>query len=304
MPQTVVLAPLDEDDPNFSTAVISYQKIVDYLNSSKFRESEIEMTFQEFLSELQINVECYIRAVRSSLKQEKNFLKRNPNEVRINAYNSVLLKSWQANMDIQFILDAYACATYIMSYISKGQRGMSNLLWHACEEARQNDSDIRQQVRRIGNKFLSHVEIGAQEAVYLVLQIPLRHSSRSVTFINTAPIDERVVLLKPRHVLEELKESSTDIEAGNIIKLYQQRPKVLEGICLADFVSWFQVKYHKENIKQNTSEELPENEPEEISEDAIPVMSNSCEFAQSYMFRNGTEIVKRKKNHGFKMGTF
>ncbi|XP_056001840.1 uncharacterized protein LOC130048804 [Ostrea edulis] len=287
MPQTVVLAPLDEDDQNFSTAFISYQKIVDYLNSSKFRESEIEMTFQEFLSELQINVECYIRAVRSSLKQEKIFLKRNPNEVRINAYNSVLLKSWQANMDIQFILDAYACATYIVSYISKGQRGMSNLLRHACEEARQNDSDIRQQVRRIGNKFLSHVEIGAQEAVYLVLQIPLRHSSRSVTFINTAPIDERVVLLKPRHVLEELKESSTDIEAGNIIKLYQQRPKVLEGICLADFVSWFQVKYHKENIKQNTSEELPENEPEEeISEDAIPVTSNSCEFAQSYMFRN------------------
>lgn len=93
-------------------------------------------------------------------------------------------------MDIQFILDAYACATYIVSYISKGQRGMSNLLRHACEEARQNDSDIRQQVRRIGNKFLSHVEIGAQEAVYLVLQIPLRHTSRSVTFINTAPVDE------------------------------------------------------------------------------------------------------------------
>lgn len=295
MPQTVVLAPLDEDD-DFSTAATTYQKIVEYLNSLKFRDSAVEMSFQDFLSELQINMDCYFRAVRSSLKQEKVFLKRNPNEVRINSYNDILLKSWQANMDIQFILDAYACATYIVSYISKGQRGMSNLLRHACEEARQNDSDIRQQVRRIGNKFLSHVEIGAQEAVYLVLQIPLRHTSRSVTFINTAPVDERVVLLKPRHVLEGLKESSTDIEAGNIIRLYQQRPKALEGICLADFVAWFQVKYHKESIKQNTSEELPENEPEdEISEDAISVITDSCEFAQSYMFRNGTEIIKRKK---------
>lgn len=55
-------------------------------------------------------------------------------------------------MDIQFILDAYACATYIVSYISKGQRGMSNLLRHACEEARQNDSDIRQKIRRIGTQ--------------------------------------------------------------------------------------------------------------------------------------------------------
>lgn len=44
-------------------------------------------------------------------------MKRNPNEVRINADNGVLLKFWQANLDIQFILDAYACATYIVSYI-------------------------------------------------------------------------------------------------------------------------------------------------------------------------------------------
>lgn len=36
-------------------------------------------------------------------------------------------------MDIQFNLDAYACASYIVSYISKGQRRMSNLLRHASE---------------------------------------------------------------------------------------------------------------------------------------------------------------------------
>lgn len=128
-------------------------------------------------------------------------------------------------MDIQFILDPYACAVYIVSYISKGQRGMSNLLRHACEEAGTSNSDIRRQVRRIGNKFLSHVEVGAQEAVYIVLQMPLRHSSRGITFVNTSPPEERVVLIKPRHVLEELQEDSTDIESGNIVTLYQQRPK-------------------------------------------------------------------------------
>lgn len=107
------------------------------------------------MSELQINLERYIHALRSSLNQEKFFLKRKPNEVRINAFNSELLKSWQANLDIQFITNGYTCGTYIVSYVSKGQRGMSNLLRQACEEARQNDSIIRQQVRRIGNKFLS-----------------------------------------------------------------------------------------------------------------------------------------------------
>lgn len=73
MPQTVVLAPLDKDDDDFSTVATTYQNIVEYLNSLKFRDSAVEMSFQDFLSELQINMYCYFRAVRSSLKQEKVF---------------------------------------------------------------------------------------------------------------------------------------------------------------------------------------------------------------------------------------
>jgi hypothetical protein len=63
------------------------------------------------------------------------------------------VESWEANMDIQYILDPYACISYIVSYISKGQRGLSNLLYEACKEAKAKDSDIRQQVRRIGPTF-------------------------------------------------------------------------------------------------------------------------------------------------------
>ena len=296
MPYTAVRSPLEENDENFLQATTDFQKVVELLNSPKFKESQRQFTFEEFLEELQISQKRYISALQSSLKQEKVFLKRNPNEVRINAYNGVLLKSWQANLDIQFILDAYACATYIVSYISKGQRGMSNLLRHACEEAQQNDSNIRQQVRRIGNKFLSHVEIEAQKAAYLVLQIPLRHASRSVTFINTSPLEDRVVLLKPKHVLEELKGDSTDVESGNIVKLYQQRPRVLGGLCLADFVAWFHVKYKGERKRKRSTDELLEDErDDECSDDTFNVSTEICEFAKSYTFKNGTEIIKRKK---------
>lgn len=76
-------------------------------------------------------------------------------------------------MDIQYILDPNACAAYIVSYISKGQRGMSNLLSNACREAKESEHDIRQQVRKVGNTFLTHVEVGAQEACHLVLQMQL-----------------------------------------------------------------------------------------------------------------------------------
>ena len=33
----------------------------------------------------------------------------------------------QSNMDIQFILDQYSCASYVVEYINKSNRGMSNL---------------------------------------------------------------------------------------------------------------------------------------------------------------------------------
>lgn len=293
MPFTMILTPLNEEDENIASAIITFKEICAYLNSLAFKESEL--SFQEFLSNLNLDLETYIQAIRSSLKQNRVFLKRSPNEVRINAYNPILLKCWQANMDIQFILDPYACAVYIVSYISKGQRGMSNLLRHACEEARTSNSDIRQQVRRIGNKFLSHVEVGAQEAVYIVLQMRLRHSSRGITFVNTSPPEERVVLLKPRHVLEELQENSTDIESGNIVTLYQQRPRALEGLCLADFVSQFYVKYKPQtNQKPKSEEYLPENDDDDLSEDQESNLLVE-ELSQSYVFRNGVEIVKRKK---------
>ena len=71
-------------------------------------------------------------------------------------------------MDIQFVLDVYACAMYIVSYISKAQKGMSELLHKACAEAKEGNSSIKQQVRDIGNKFLNSVEISTQEAVCIL----------------------------------------------------------------------------------------------------------------------------------------
>ena len=47
-------------------------------------------------------------------------------------------------MDVQFILDVYARAMYIVSYISKAQKGMSELLRKACAEAKDGNSNIKQ----------------------------------------------------------------------------------------------------------------------------------------------------------------
>ena len=118
-------------------------------------------TFGNLLQKLEMSKETYILAIRSSLKSSKVYLKREMSEIRINSYNEVLLRAWEASIDVQFILDGYACAAYIVSYISKSQRGMSNLLHDACEEARKENLSLKRQERQIRNKFLTHVEICA-----------------------------------------------------------------------------------------------------------------------------------------------
>ena len=85
---------------------------------------------------------------------------------------------------------------HVLCTLYHTQKCMSELLRKACEEARKGNSDIKQQVRDIGNKFLNNVEISAQEAVYILLQLPMRKSSREVIFVNTSPHEERVHLLK------------------------------------------------------------------------------------------------------------
>ena len=87
----------------------------------------------------------------------------------------------------------YARALYILSCITKGQRGMNKILETAPKEA--NAGNIR--VRHFGNKFLNSVEVSAQEPVYLLLQMPLRRSTREFQFINTSNPDERMIERKP-----------------------------------------------------------------------------------------------------------
>ena len=50
------------------------------------------------------------------------FLKRNPNELRINNYNPASNSARKANMDIQFVLDVYACAVHTELHLEGPKR--------------------------------------------------------------------------------------------------------------------------------------------------------------------------------------
>ena len=118
------------------------------------------------------------------------------------------------------LVDVYACAVYIVNYISKAQKEMSELLREACTEAKKGNSTIKQQVRDIGIKFVNNVEISAQEAVYIVLQLRMRKASRQILIINTSPPEERVELLKPFDDIKVMDDDGEEIYAGGLLKKY------------------------------------------------------------------------------------
>ena len=181
-------------------------------------------------------------------------------------------------MDIQIVLDPYTCAMYIVTYISKSQRGMSNLLYLAAKEAREGNTEIRKQVRSIGHKFLTHVEVSAQ--------LPLKKSSREVIFVNTSPENERVIMLKSQKLIESLPDDSTDVETMSMIQRYAERPRELEELCLADFCSWFRVVY-KSRLACHENEDGEETQASE---------EKSLKEGKEYRCGNGTLLRKRKQS--------
>ena len=229
------------------------------------------VTSNELLVKLGVTENNNRLAIRSTLNSPTIFLKREPNELRINNYNPACLKAWRANMDIQFVLDVYACAMYIVSYISKAQKGMSELLRQACAEARKGNSNIKQQVRDIGNKFLNSVEISAQEAVYIVHQLPMKKSSRQVIFINTVPPNERVQLLKPINDILEMEDDREEVYTGGLLQKYAKRPFTLEHLTLADWAAWYGSSgkpYIKKSF-QNDTDNLPFETASENNDDYL-----------------------------------
>ena len=68
-------------------------------------------------------------------------------------------------MHIHFVLNVHACAVYIVSYISKAQKEMGELLRNAFAETRKGNSTIKDQVRDI--KKESHLEKYNRELLLL-----------------------------------------------------------------------------------------------------------------------------------------
>ena len=206
-------------------------------------EGSTDLSLAELLDKAKVTESEYIKALEMSANGSVVVLKRDPDECSINNYNPSVMLAWQANMDIQFVLNAYACVMYVASYIMKTERSMGELLKRVAAEARTDE--LKSQLRKVGSAFLTHREVSAQEAVYRILSLPMKQLSRSVVFVNTNPRNERIAVLKNNVSLSQLDDNDTNVFQKSLIDRYQHRPQHLSSMCLAEFAATYVVNYER-----------------------------------------------------------
>ena len=266
----------------------NFKKIEETLNNwSEQPQNHKMQSMLDFIKYLDMSYIDYINAIRSSIHVDTVFLKRTLDQRWINSYNPQCLAVWKANMDCQYVVNGYAAAAYILDYVTKGERGLSETLRVASKEAAFKQMNHKASVRHIANRFIDYVETGAQEAAYYMLGIQLYNSSNAVVFIPTA--EDSAKLCKSESEYMEMDDEDTDIFVKNSTDRYMERPNSLKNICLAEYVAYYDGlgSYHKALRNMDPSEEFAEEkESEQVDDDEPPSEASSIKL-------NG--LSKRKK---------
>ena len=208
-----------------------------------------DMTLTQVLQSCGISDEEYENALDTMQRSTTIHYKRNLDETHIVPYNTVLLSLLKANMNIQFVSGTYGLLTYVAGYMCKDDKNMSELMKKASKEA--DSEGIRNKLKSIGNVFLKNREVGMHEATKRLLSGPFRRSNIFTLYIPTGPQDQRVRMLKPKSLLDQMDPDDTNIFATNIIEKYENRPDILEDMSYADFAT----SYISQNVQEIPDED-------------------------------------------------
>ena len=114
---------------------------------------------------------------------------------------------------------------------------------------------LKEKLRKAGNVFLTKREVTTPEAIKRTLSLPMRSSNIACKYIYTGKSEERLRVLKPKHVLETMDPDDPNVYSAGIIERYINRPDTLRDLCYADFAA----NYVNANITKDHEEDDIEN---------------------------------------------
>ncbi|XP_071122628.1 uncharacterized protein [Mytilus edulis] len=204
-------------------------------------DSLSELTLKDIFTMANTTYSKYKQCLQTVTTKNVIHHKRNLSDLWVNNYNQYLLSAWNANIDIQFVTDVYSCVAYILSYISKSEGEMSELLLNAKKEAVKGNQDSASTMKQIGQVYMNNREVSAQEAVYRVCSFKLKDCSRNVIFIPTGSNPLKRSL--PINIIRSRKDDDENIWMITIFEKYYERPcsSQFDNLCLADFCSLYNI---------------------------------------------------------------
>ena len=217
----------------------------------------------------------YLEALSMSKSGYTVVLARDIDELNMNPYNPEWIRAWNANMDIQPVLDFFAVITYVTDYYSKDDTGTMEIMKKVMENSEKKE--LQERMKQVANTFLTHRQMGEAEAVYrLIPSMTLSMSNVTCQFVQTAPKDERSIMW--------MKATEEQLEAGlKAVKLdnregywyerpdlwskYLRRPQELDEMCYAQFARMFKSRASLKCDEDNDNDVGDENNQMENEED-------------------------------------
>ena len=87
--------------------------------------------------------------------------------------------------------------------------------------------------------MLNYQQMSSYQTVHIALSLPLQRSSRSTIFINTSPLESKIVMLKSLKLLGKKKDDFENIMYASAIEKYVARPNTLENVSLTEYVAFY-----------------------------------------------------------------
>ena len=178
-----------------------------------------------------VSYDDYVTAIKKTTKHASRvLLKRDVDETRVNNYNPEWTLAWNANHDLQPVLDFFAVITYVTDYWAKPDEGITKFLREAAAILK-SEPDQKKRCQQMANTFLTHRQMGEVEAYYKIFpNMTLKYSSMDTIFIPSDKKELRSKFLQKLDEDDENFKKGTEVAGGRTGR-FIEKPDIIDKFC-------------------------------------------------------------------------
>ena len=207
---------------------------------------------------IQISEYQYYKALAiSSNSAFQIHFKGDPKSRFINNYFGNGLMAWEANRDIQPVLDCYKAVSYMCAYLSKSEDESSEAMKQAAREAYESGKPVFERMKYVARAYRNIEKCLYKKPLPLFLpELWLRKTYPTVVFANSNLAEKRFRIFRSEAEILNMPVNSKDLFKRNVLDQYIDRPdkifrqgkyQLLDEMCYVEFLS----NYSLENLKTN-----------------------------------------------------